>query len=149
MPVQDDHLLRRCSLADVVRLMGVPEMIKKIKDIQKQFPDRVVKALRMEGEIEVTEAKKRTPVYVGPTGPGKPIPGLLRASVHLEGPFREGTRIYAKIVAGGAAGAYAIPQHENLEFFHHVGQAKYIESVIMESRPYMAARLAARIRKIR
>lgn len=130
----------------VARLLGVSNMTKNIREVAKKFPDRVMQALRVEGEIETTEAKKRTPVYTGPTGPGKPIPGLLRASVHLEGPFREGTRIYAKIVAGGAAGAYAIPQHENLEFFHEVGQAKYIESVIMESRPFMAARLAARLR---
>jgi len=133
-------------LADFVRLLGVPEMIKKIREIQKQFPDRVINALRYEAEIEVTEAKKRTPVYTGPTGPGKPIPGLLRASVHQDGPYREGSRIYTRIVAGGAAGAYAIPQHENLEYFHEVGQAKYIESVIMESRPFMAARLVARLR---
>lgn len=129
-----------------IRLEGVPEMIRKIREVQKLYPDRVKQALAVEAEIEVTEAKKRTPVYTGPTGPGKPIPGLLRASVHQDGPHREGHRIYTKIVAGGAAGAYAIPQHENLEYFHEVGQAKYIESVILESRPFMAARIVARLR---
>jgi len=130
----------------VVRLLGVTDMKAKLRDIAQKFPDRVMQALRMEAEIEATEVKKRTPVYTGPTGPGKPIPGLLRSSVHVEGPFREGHRIWAAVVAGGAAGAYAIPQHENLEFFHEVGQAKYLESVIMESRPFMAARLTARLR---
>lgn len=133
-------------MADLVRLLGVKDMINRIRAFQEKFPDRVVAALRVEAEIETTEAKKRTPVYTGPTGPGKPIPGVLRNSVHLDGPHRDGRRIYAAIVAGGAAGAYAIPQHENLEFFHEVGQAKYIESVIMESRPYLAARIAARLR---
>ena len=134
------------DIRDFVGLSGVSKMLATIKQVQKSFPDRVVGAMRMEGEIETTEAKKRTPVYTGPTGPGKPIPGVLRNSVHLDGPHREGRKIWMRIMAGGEAGAYAIPQHENLEYFHEVGQAKYIESVVMESRPFMAARIAARLK---
>ena len=134
-------------MADVFRLLGVDTMKANLRMAQTLFPDQMARALKAEGEIETTEAKKRTPVYVGPTGPGRPIPGLLRDSVHLEGPFHEGRRISVKIVAGGAAGAYAIPQHEIEEYFHVVGQWKYIESVIMESRSRMAARLAQRLRE--
>lgn len=144
MQEQDIRSPQRSFLAS--GMSGVREWAAKVRSYAKKFPDRVGAALRQETEIETTEAKRRTPVYVGPTGPGKPIPGLLRASVHAEGPFREGSRIYCKIVAGGAAGAYAIPQHENLWYFHTVGQAKYIESVIMEARNYIAGRVATRIR---
>lgn len=133
-------------MADGVSMNGVKGVVAKLRAFAKKFPDRVGAALRQETEIETTEAKRRTPVYVGPTGPGKPVPGLLRASVHAEGPFREGSRIYCQIVAGGAAGAYAIPQHENLSYFHRIGQAKYIESVVMESRNFIAARVAKRLK---
>jgi hypothetical protein len=46
---------------------------------------------------------------------------------------------------GGASVLYAIFVHENLENFHPIGQAKFLESVINESRSYMAARIAARL----
>jgi hypothetical protein len=35
--------------------------------------------------------------------------------------------------------------HEDLTALHKIGQAKYLESVIMESRPFMAARVARRM----
>lgn len=53
--------------------------------------------------------------------------------------------VWTNIVAGGPSAPYAIYVHEDLEAFHKVGQAKYIESVLMESRPFMAARVAKRI----
>lgn len=129
-----------------MKMKGAEAMSNKLRRFQAQFPQKVKAALFIETEIETTEAKKRTPVWTGPTGPGYPIPGLLRASVHTEGPFQQGNRIWAMIVAGGAAGAYAWRQHEELEWFHTVGQAKYIESVIMESRPFILNRVAVRLK---
>jgi hypothetical protein len=35
--------------------------------------------------------------------------------------------------------------HEDLDAFHKVGQAKYLESVIMESRGFIGARVARRL----
>lgn len=110
-------------------------MRAKLQRLAQKFPDEIKGALYVETEVEVTEVKKRTPVDKGP----------LRSSIHQEGPFREGRRVYTKIVAGGPAAPYAIYVHEDLEAFHKVGQAKYIESVIMESRAYMGARVAKRI----
>jgi len=71
--------------------------------------------------------------------------GELRASEFVEGPTRQGGSVYTKILAGGPSAPYAIYVHEDLEAFHEVGQAKYIESVLLESRPYMAQRVARRI----
>ncbi len=107
---------------------------------------RIAPAVYMETSIEATEVRKRTPVYVGPTGPGHPIPGVLLASIHVEGPFIAAGRVWCRIVAGGAAGAYAWRQHEEMDWFHSVGQAKYIESVIFESRDSIKGRVAARIK---
>lgn len=106
-----------------------------VSAFERRFPNLVEKALYIETEIEVTEAKRRTPVDKG----------NLRASIHQEGPTRDGRRIVSEIVAGGVAAPYAVIVHEDLEAFHKVGQAKFIESVILESRPFMAQRIAARI----
>lgn len=126
-------------------LKGREAMMRRLAEFRAQLPGVVMQAMRLEAEIEATEARKRTPVYTGPTGPGKPIPGLLKASIKVEGPEARGRYLTIWISAGGLAGAYAIPQHENLDYFHEIGQAKYIESVLMESRPYIMARIAKRI----
>lgn len=126
-------------------LRGADDMRRRLRLIAEKYPHVVGGGLLQETEIEATECKKRCPVYVGPPGPGKPIPGLLRSSIHTEGPFYDGRIVYTLISAGGAAGAYAWVQHEHTEFFHQVGQAKYIESTILESRPFMAQRVARRI----
>lgn len=116
-------------------LSGVAALSRKLTRLKEKFPDEVARALFIETEIEVKEAKRRTPVDTGE----------LRASVHQVGPTRQFRTIYTLIVAGGPAAPYAIFVHENLEAFHKVGQAKYIESVIFESRPFIAARVAKRI----
>jgi hypothetical protein len=87
--------------------------------------------------------------------------------VHQEGPTRQGTVISTLIVAGGPSAPYAIAVHEHLSEhsprswvvaaaeghgtadginWNAIGTGpKFIESVIMEKRPEMAARVARRI----
>jgi hypothetical protein len=101
----------------------------------QKFPDEVARALFIETEIETTEVKRRTPVDKG----------TLRGTVHTVGPFRQFRKIYTLIAAGGPSAPYAIYVHENLEAHHTVGQAKFIESVVLESRAYIAQRVAKRI----
>lgn len=113
-------------------------MRARIRLISQTVPERVASALYMESEIEAKEVKRRTPVDKGP----------LRASVHVLGPFRSGRKIWTSIVAGGPAAPYAIYVHEDPDAIHPVGQWKFLESVIMESRPFMGARVAARIRQM-
>jgi len=91
--------------------------------------------LYQEAQIEVKEIKQRTPVDTG----------ALRASITLEGPVRNGRRIYVTVVAGGPSVPYAFVVHEDLEAFHKYGEAKYIERPLRESAPYLADRIAARI----
>lgn len=123
-------------MASDFTMRGVPEMKTRMRRFQTRFPDVVGLAMRQETEIELTEVKRRTPVDTGE----------LRASEFVLGPLREGQMIRTFIVAGGPAAPYAIYVHEDPDVFHKVGQWKYIESVIVESRAFMGKRVARRIR---
>jgi hypothetical protein len=114
------------------------EFKRRLLNFKRNIGKEIGRALYQETSVELKEVKRRTPVDKG----------ALRASEHVEGPLRTGPNdsiIYALIVAGGPAAPYAIYVHEDLEAIHPVGQAKYIESVLLESRPFMAARIAKRI----
>lgn len=123
-------------MAATVKFDGVKEMQSKIRQVVRDLPDRVAKALFAEAQIEMTESKRRVPVDTG----------VLRASGTVHPPDREGTKISVILSYGGAAETYAREVHENLEAFHKIGQAKYLQSVIDESRSHMLARLAARLK---
>lgn len=110
-------------------------MRARLAKLRERIPDEVGAALYQETQVETTEVKKRTPVDKG----------NLRASVHSEGPFREGRRIWSAIVAGGASAPYAIFVHEDPDAIHKVGEWKFIESVIRESAPFLAARIGRRV----
>ena len=95
-----------------------------------------MRACRTVMEVKRTEVVKRTPKDVG----------TLRNTIHVDGPESQGKRITVAIVAGGPAAPYAIVQHENLSFKHTEGQAKYLESVILESRSTIGADIAALVK---
>lgn len=123
-------------------MKGAPEMIAKLKRVAARFPDRVASGLYVEGGIEMTESKRRCPVDITEDAPH---PGQLRASGRVSRPERRGRQISVTLSYGGPAIDYAIHVHENPDAFHPVGQWKYLESVINESEPHMAGRLARRI----
>lgn len=114
------------------QLTGMDKVRASIRKVQQTFPDRVLRALTIEGNIEMTEAKKRTPVDTG----------TLRASGRVDKPQRQGRRMFITLGFGGAAETYAFIVHEDMEAHHDVGQAKYLESTLNESAPFMAQRLA-------
>ena len=99
-------------------------------------------------EIEMTEAKDRTPVDTG----------ALRASGHVINPVN-GDELTATLGFGGPAGignqgdtnhvdvGYALTVHEDLDAHHPVGQAKYLESPIRESARFFAIRVANTMRR--
>jgi hypothetical protein len=110
-------------------------MLSKISAVKKSLPLQVAKALYIEAQIEATESKKRTPVDTG----------NLRASTYVTEPIIDGDHISVSIVVGGVAAPYAVYVHENLEAFHEVGEAKFLESTLLESRQFIAARVAKRV----
>lgn len=103
--------------------------------VSREFPGRVERALRRQAEIELLESKRRVPVDTG----------ALRASGQVVGPEKQGRKFNVDITYGGQAESYALIVHEDLDAFHRVGQAKYLSSVLDESAPHMAERLAADI----
>lgn len=125
-----------------IRIKGVDEMRAKLIKIAQKFPERTAAAIYREAQIEMTEAKRRTPVDVSPNAPH---PGQLRASGQVSEPVRNGKNISVTLSFGGGAIDYAVYVHEIVENYHPIGQAKYLESTLNESRPYMAGRLARRI----
>jgi hypothetical protein len=116
-------------------LQGVEAMRRRLRDLARSIPNEVARALYQEAQIELGEIKRRTPVDTN----------ALRASEMVERPVVEGRDISVRLVAGGPSAPYALFVHEDLEAFHPVGQAKYMESVLMESAPHIARRIASRI----
>lgn len=112
----------------------------RLRELVEKFPKTALRAVREEAEIEMTEAKKRTPVDTG----------ALRASGYVDGPaYDVDGDIVVRYGFGGPSAPYALQVHEDLEAFHKVGQAKFLESVLRESGPHMAQRVAERIREIK
>ncbi len=127
------------------KFKGTEEMLNKIRAFAQAAPDKFGLAMRVETEIEATECKRRCPVDITPHAPH---PGNLRNSIHVEGPFREGRNIRT-VIATGAQAPYGVYVHENLDAHHPVGEAKFIERPLFESRPYMAERVVRRYRSLK
>ena len=118
-----------------VVITGDRAMMRTLQAVARRTPARVAAALFQEAEIGMGTKKRRTPVKTG----------VLRSSGRVDPPHLSSSTISVRLSFGGAASGYAIPVHENLSARHPVGQAKYAESVLMESRATMLARLARRI----
>lgn len=114
---------------------GTAQMTAKLNALAARFPQRVARALYQEALVELKEMKRRTPVDTG----------ALRASEEVEEPTISGRDIAVRVTAGGPSAPYALIVHERLDVDHPVGQAKFMESVIHESQPYMAQRIATRL----
>lgn len=117
-----------------VRFTGMQAVIANLNALAAKVPRVVEAALREEAEIEMTEAKKRTPVDLG----------ALRSSGTVT-TKRVGARMTAQLAFGGAAAPYAVYVHEDLDAYHPVGEAKFLESTVKESAPHMPARVAANV----
>lgn len=122
-------------MATGFELKGVEGVRRKLERLAQQMPNEVARAMFEEMQIEATESRKRTPVDTG----------ALRASHHVLKPDISNRDIKVSIEVGGPSAPYAIIVHEDLQAFHKVGQAKFLESTILESAPFMAKRIANRI----
>lgn len=118
-----------------IEIRNVDRVADELRGIARHLADAVGPALRAEAEIEMTEAKRRTPVDTG----------ALRGSGHVAGPKHSGRDTQVTLAFGGPAAPYALFVHENLDAHHPVGQAKFLEGTLHESAPYLAQRIARRI----
>jgi hypothetical protein len=119
----------------MAEILGEQELMRRLERIERNAPDEFGRALYQEALIEEKESRRRTPVDLG----------TLRASHETSRPKADSSGISVTISVGGPAALYAIYVHENLEAYHKVGQAKFLESTLMQSRPHMARRIANRI----
>lgn len=129
------------------QIKGVRDMERALNALVSNFGEEVGNGLRAECEVEMTEAKQRTPV----------LTGTLRASGHVKGPVREAGDVVVTMGFGGPAGSgntngetnehdvgYAVWVHENEEALHPHGEAKFLERTVLEAVPTLPARVAAR-----
>lgn len=120
-----------------VRLTGATEMKQELRAAADRHPGLVLQALVVEAEIEMAEAKRRTPVDTG----------ALRASGHVSTPRHSDGVFAIDLAFGGPAAPYAAIVHEDPDAHHPVGQWKYLESVVLESAPHLAARVWERVKE--
>jgi hypothetical protein len=72
------------------------------------------------GNVIMEDAKRRAPVDLG----------NLKGSGYVADPERAATGVTIEVGFGGPAAAYAVVQHERLDYHHDVGEAKYLERAI-------------------
>lgn len=119
-----------------LQVQGLDQLQRQLTALADRLGDQVGPALRAEAEIEMTEAKRRTPV----------LTGALKGSGHVTGPTWRGRDVTVELKFGGPAAGYAVPVHEMVDVFHKNGEAKFLERPLLESAPHLAARIARRIK---
>ena len=119
-------------MADVT-FRGFREFKAALRALGAAAPAFARRALVVEAEQIMTQAKRLTPVMTG----------ALRASGQV---VADETRARVVLGFGNSAVGYAVPVHENLQARHPGGQAKFLEQPLMEALRGMDARLAAAIK---
>lgn len=118
-----------------VNVRGTGAVAARVSTIAYAAQDAAEQALLEELLVELAEAKRRTPVDTG----------ALRASGRVVGPTRASRALVGNIVFDQP---YAVFVHEHLEVHHRVGQAKYLESVLLESARYFPSRVRDRMKQL-
>jgi hypothetical protein len=121
-------------------LEGDKEMKANLEGLVAGFPLEARRAMNAILERKVVIVQGRTPVKSGN------LKATIRKSVSLA-KARGAPNISGTIIAGGGPKkvAYARMVHENLKARHRVGQAKYLESVLLEAVPTVGGELATEI----
>jgi hypothetical protein len=115
------------------KLTGEEAMLRKLRKLERTYPDKMELAITVEAELIMTRSKSSfVPVRLG----------ALRTSGHVEKAERVGRIVLVRLVYGGVSAPYAIIQHERLDFQHKVGEAKYLERPLNQAVPGMAKRMA-------
>lgn len=118
-----------------IRVTGGKAMRDKLTELGKKAVPIFKKAIKHFGDVEMAEMKRRVPV--GPTGD-------LKASGKVDEPIMDGKNIK---VGMHFDMPYALVVHEDLEAFHKIGEAKYMESVLNESKKFFEERVIADVKK--
>ncbi len=120
-------------MAMEVEIQGADVLAQRLKELGVTGLRIAAQALHAEAEMIMSESKSR---YV-------PVDtGVLRASGYVMQPAVDRDGAEVRMGYGGAAEAYALEQHERLDYRHSVGGPKYLERPLLEAAKGMTARLA-------
>lgn len=122
-------------MAEYSKYTGADATIRDVRKLMKFAPYEFGDALMEETKIEQKECIKETPK----------LTGKLQGDIKADGPFIDGRNITTTIHTTEETADYAATVHEDLDVFHPVGGAKFIERPLNESRPFLPARVAARV----
>jgi hypothetical protein len=111
---------------------------KQLEELLRKKLEESKKALYIEALKIMAVSIMRTPVDTG----------ALRASHSVSRPETNGDDTSVTISVGGPSAPYAIYVHENLEAHHPVGQAKFLESAILEARGEIGQNIIMRINSV-
>ena len=124
---------------------GLAEFEHALRQRSGEFLDRAARALYEEARIDLEKAKTRTPRESGALQKSGRVHGpvISRNTVAVTMSFGTDEDVNKR---GQPSSRYAEYQHENLHYKHpNGGQAKFLESVINESKDTMLDRVAARM----
>lgn len=110
---------------------GIPQVQAELARLAARAKPIAATQLAIEAEVIMAESKQQVPVDTG----------VLRASGHVLPANVNGDDVEVTLGYGGAAEAYAVIQHENLNYRHTVGNAKFLERPLMEAARGMGERL--------
>lgn len=119
-----------------LQLKGSKELLRALDKLGPQMREWGGEGLEVEADVELQEARTRTPV----------LTGRLRDSGYRKPAQVDRQGISVTIGFGGPTAPYAPFVHEQLRP-HATGQAKFLESTVVESARYLAVRVARRIRE--
>ena len=119
---------------------SVAKVAKKLKKVEKEIPIEMAAALYQEALVITGVSMGRTPVDTT----------ALRDSHEVSDPRWKGKMLHVDIKVGGPAASYAVAVHERTDARHQPpygtgGQAKFLESAVLEAQPQLAKRIAKRI----
>lgn len=120
----------------IVRVDGLPQLQAALVAAGALAPEALAAGALIEMELMMAEAKGQTPVR----------DGILRDSGHVLPPEVDATSMEISAGFGGAASAYALVQHERLDFNHTTGNAKFLERPFLAKVPAIVGGMAASLR---
>lgn len=119
-----------------LQLVGLEELNRNLAFLRQSLPEEVAAALFAAGEEIMADSKER---YV-------PVDqGVLKGSGFVDPPQKRGGRYTVALGYGGPAAAYAIVQHERLDYRHTVGGPKFLELPVLEHSISLVPNMAKRI----
>jgi len=109
-----------------IRLIGIPRTKQRMRKKAKESKEKLRRGMWKAGRFLLARTQELVPVD---TGALKKSGKLLVNEKHV------GENVPAIVVTyGNDKVDYAIYQHENLDYFHNIGQAKFIEQPAREYR---------------